>query len=147
MKDAALDPALGQAIIQRISRIPIFQTLKMEVTHMAPGEFAVHIPRDLSYDGIIASLHGGILATLADSVAAYAILTLTGPDAAMATTDFSIRFLAPCLTGVTARAEVIKLGRSLAPSDVRLFDDNGKLVAVAQVSYMLLGETAGSASK
>lgn len=51
----------------------------------------------------------------------------------------NIRFLAPCLTDVTARAQVIKFGRTLCPVAVELFDEGGTLVAVAQVTYMLLG--------
>ena len=52
--------------------------------------------------------------------------------------DMNIRFLAPCLTAVTARARVIKLGRTLCPVAVDLFDANDRQVAVAQVSYFLI---------
>jgi len=50
----------------------------------------------------------------------------------------NIRFLAPCLTDVTAKARVIKFGRTLCPVAVDLFDAKGQQVAVAQVNYMLL---------
>ena len=50
----------------------------------------------------------------------------------------NIRFLAPCLTDVTARARVIKFGRTLCPVAVDLFDAQGQQVAVAQVNYILL---------
>ena len=62
----------------------------------------------------------------------------TGPDAKLTTTDMNIRFLAPCLTDVTARARVIKLGSTLCPVAVDLFDTNDRQVAVAQVSYFLI---------
>jgi acyl-coenzyme A thioesterase PaaI-like protein len=39
---------------------------------------------------------------------------------------------------VTAKARVIKFGRVMCPVAVELFDAAGKLVAVAQVNYMLL---------
>ncbi|MCH9025378.1 MAG: PaaI family thioesterase, partial [candidate division Zixibacteria bacterium] len=35
--------------------------------------------------------------TLADSAACFAIMTQTGPDQPLTTTDMNIRFLAPCL--------------------------------------------------
>jgi uncharacterized protein (TIGR00369 family) len=76
--------------------------------------------------------------TIADSAACFAILTLTGADQMLTTTDMNIRFLAPCLTDVRARARVIKRGRTLCPVAVDLFDANGTLVAIAQVNYMLL---------
>ncbi len=133
-----LPPSQLDPILARISRIPIFNTLRMRVGLVEPGLFTVTIPRQLEHDGIFQSLHGGILMTLADSTAAFAILTLTGPDAALTTTDMNIRFLAPCLSEATATARVIKLGRSLCPCAVDLHDAQGRHVAVAQVSYMRL---------
>jgi len=76
--------------------------------------------------------------TIADSTACFAILTKTGPEVQLTTTDMNIRFLAPCLSDVTAKAKVIKLGRTLVPVSVDLFDSTNKLVAVAQVNYILL---------
>ena len=76
--------------------------------------------------------------TIADSTACFAILTKTGPEVRLTTTDMNIRFLAPCLSNVTAKATVIKLGRTLVPVSVDLFDSTNKLVAVAQVNYILL---------
>ena len=52
--------------------------------------------------------------------------------------DMNIRFLAPCFTDVTARARVIKLGRTLCPVAVDLYDADDRQVAVAQVSYFLI---------
>jgi uncharacterized protein (TIGR00369 family) len=80
--------------------------------------------------------------TLADSTACFAIFTKTGPDAHLTTTDMSIRFLAPCLSDAFAKAEVIKIGRTLCPVTVNLFDSRNKQVALAQVTYMLLNNKA-----
>ena len=98
------------------------------------------MPHDRRYDGIFDSLHGGILMTLADSIACFAIMTLTGPDEVLTTTDMNIRFLAPCLSDVTVVADVIKLGKTLCPVAVDLFDAKGTKVAVAQVNYMRLSK-------
>ena len=125
-----------KVLANRIRRIPIFETLEMRLNRMEDGYAEVSIPRRRRYDGIYESLHGGILMTLADSVAAFVILTLTGPDERITTTDMSIRFLAPCYTGVTAKARVIKLGRSMCPVAVDLYDADDIYVAVAQVNYM-----------
>jgi uncharacterized protein (TIGR00369 family) len=76
--------------------------------------------------------------TIADSAACFAIFTRTGPSIRLTTTDMNIRFLAPCLTDVTAKATVIKFGKTLCPVSIDLFDMSGKHMAVAQVNYMLL---------
>ena len=102
------------------------------------GEAEMTVPRQVIYDGVFESFHGGILMTIADSVACFAVLTGTPDDQVMTTTDMNIRFLAPCLSDVTAKARVIKFGRVMCPVAVELFDAAGKLLAVAQVNYMLL---------
>lgn len=133
-----LDAAFTKALLDRIRPIPIVETLGLDFEEFDDGFCRASMPRELRYDGIYRSLHGGLLMTLADSIACFAIMTRTGPDEVLTTTDMNIRFLAPCLTDVTAEARVIKLGRTLCPVSVDLFDANGKKVAVAQVTYMRL---------
>lgn len=126
------------AILARIKRISIFETLQMEVVAFDTGYCEMNVPRQKIYDGVFESFHGGILMTIADSVACFAILTQTGVEQIMTTTDMNIRFLAPCLSEVHAKARVIKFGRTMCPVAVDLFDAAGKHVAVAQVNYILL---------
>lgn len=131
-------PDKEAAILDRIRRIPIYATLRMDAVAFDPGYCEFRVPRQGIFDGVFESFHGGILMTIADSVACFAVLTGTPVDQVMTTTDMNIRFLAPCLSDVTAKARVIKFGRVMCPVAVDLFDAAGKLVAVAQVNYMLL---------
>jgi len=127
-----------KAILDRVRKIPIVDFLKLEVLAFAEGFCEIKAPRRPGYDGVFESFHGGLIMTVADSTACFAIFTLTGPDVRLTTTDMNIRFLAPCLSGVIAKAKVIKLGRTLCPVAIDLFDEAGKQVAIAQVTYMLL---------
>jgi len=133
-----IDAAHEAAILDRIRKIPIFDTLHMSGVVFDAGQVEMRVPRQAKYDGVFESFHGGILMTAADSAACFAVLTRTRVDQAMTTTDMNIRFLAPCLTDLVVKARVIKLGRLLCPVAVDLFDEAGTLVAVAQVNYMLL---------
>ncbi len=129
---------IKQDVLERISKIPIVKTLGFEFIEMSGGVCKAVVMYDKKYDGIFKSFHGGLLMTVADSVSAFAVLTLAGADANITTTDMNIRFLAPCRSDVTAVAAVIKLGKTLAPVAVELFDENGVKVAVAQVNYMII---------
>lgn len=133
-----MDPELRHALLARINRIPIVATLGLEILSFGDGICESRAPRHLKYDGVFESFHGGLLMTIADSTACFAILTRTGPDTKLTTTDMNIRFLAPCLTAVTARAKVVKFGRTLCPVAVDLYDQQAKHVATAQVTYILL---------
>jgi uncharacterized protein (TIGR00369 family) len=136
-------PEKESAILERIRKIPIYSTLRMEAAAFDHGACEVSVPRQLIYDGVFESFHGGILMTIADSVACFAVLTGTPDGQALTTTDMNIRFLAPCLSDVRAKARVIKFGRLMCPVAVDLYDAAGKLVAVAQVNYMLLDRIPG----
>lgn len=127
-------------VLQRIKKIPIVDTLGFEFIELNNGTCKAKVKHEKKYDGIFESFHGGLLMTVADSVSAFAILTLAGANAVITTTDMNIRFLAACRTDVTAIAQVIKHGRTLVPVSVELFDENKTKVAVAQVNYMKLGK-------
>jgi len=127
-----------EAILSRIKSVPISEKLEMEILKLDDGFCEARVPHDNSYDGIFNSFHGGMLMTVADTIACWAVLTRSGPDTKTATTDMNIRFLAPCTSDVTARARVIKFGRTMCPVAVDLYDRNERHVAVAQVNYILL---------
>lgn len=135
-----LTPEIEQSIRARIHAIPIVGTLEFADVRFGDGTYELRLPRRKKYDGVFESLHGGLLTTAADSTACFAILTRTGPRARLTTTDMHIRFLAPCLTDAVVKARVIKFGRTLCPVAVDVFDTERRHVALAQVTYMLLGE-------
>lgn len=133
-----LNEQLEKSIRNRIKEIPIVDTLNIDLVRFDDGYSEIKIPIRKGYEGIYNSFHGGLMMTAADTAACFAVLTKTGADAGLTTTDMNIRFLRPCNTDLTARAELIKFGRTLCPVSVDLYDDNYKLVAVAQVTYMIL---------
>ena len=137
-KTERVSSELQKAIFAKIKKIPIVHTLQFKIISLSNGYCEAKVPRKLKYDGVFKSFHGGLLMTIADSAACFAIFTRTGPEVRLTTTDMNIRFLAPCLSDVTAKAKVIKLGRTLVPVSVDLFDSKNRHVAVAQVNYILL---------
>ena len=145
MATKTLSPELIAAIKDRVLKIPIVKTLSLQILSLSKGFCSLRVPRHRKYDGVFESFHGGLLMTVADSTSCFAIFTETGPKVRLTTTDMNIRFLAPCLSDVTAEARVIKTGRTLCPVAVDLYDANRTHIAVAQVTYMLLG-TMGTES-
>jgi uncharacterized protein (TIGR00369 family) len=133
-----MTPEERAALLERIHSIPIVDTLQLEILELEDDVCDVRVPHARRWDGVYESFHGGLLMTVADTAACFAAFTRAGADAFMTTTDMNIRFLAPCLTDLTARARLIKFGRTLCPVHVDLFDANDKKVAIAQVSYLLL---------
>jgi 1,4-dihydroxy-2-naphthoyl-CoA hydrolase len=89
--------------------------------------------------GVIQSggvVHGGVLFTLADSVAANLAMA-NAPEASGATIDASIRFFRPARSGVlTATARLLHRGRRTLGIEVHITDGAGQLVAVYQSSFL-----------
>lgn len=131
---------IRQDVLVRIKKIPIVDTLGFEFIEMDNGICEAVVKHRKEYDGIYESFHGGLLMTVADSISAFALLTLAGADSKITTTDMNIRFLAACRTDVRAFAKVIKHGRTLAPVAVDMYDMNNIHVAVAQVNYIILNK-------
>jgi uncharacterized protein (TIGR00369 family) len=127
-----------EAIRQRLMTIPAVHTFGYRLEEVSHGRAVVVAPYDASLDGIFECFHGGLLATLADSTGATAMLTVTGAEALTTTTDISIRFLAPCRTDARATAQIIKAGRTLVIAEINIHDMHGRHVAVSQASYMRL---------
>lgn len=138
MSSTSLNSSLEAQIKDKISKIPAFKTLGVLIENIYEKECVAVVPHNKDFDGIFNSYHGGMLMTAADTIAAVAVMSVTGVNHSFATTDMNIRFLAPCLTDVRVKAKVIKPGKLICPVAVDLFDMNDKLVAVAQVSYIIL---------
>jgi len=138
MKYMKTEKVIRHDVLERIKKIPIVDTLGFDFIEMDNGKCEAIVKHQKKYDGIYESFHGGLLMTVADSISAFALLTLAGAEAAITTTDMNIRFLAACRTDVRAIARVIKHGRTLAPIAIDLYDMNDLHVAVAQVNYIIL---------
>jgi len=128
----------AEAIRTRVMAIPSMQTFGYRIEELSPGRAVMVAPYDSKLDGIFQCFHGGLLATLADSTGGTAVLTVVGAQAATATTDLSIRFLAPCKTDARATAKVIHTGNRLVIAEVDIHDMDGRHVAVCQATYMRL---------
>jgi len=84
-------------------------------------------------------LHGGVIATIADEAAWHALVHAYKAKRPMTTTELKINYLRP-IAGkrMTARAFVLRAGKTLGVTRVDLLDDRKRLSAVGLVTYLLL---------
>ncbi|MBI3209649.1 MAG: PaaI family thioesterase [Candidatus Solibacter usitatus] len=87
------------------------------------------------------TLHGGLIATVADEAVWYAIMHLVQPEPATTTVELKVNYLRAVResTVLRAKAKMVKTGRTLCVGTVELMDEQGTLCAIATVTYMLLG--------
>lgn len=87
------------------------------------------------------TIHGGIVAALIDTAAAFALSTRFDGQMSFATVDMHVNFLHRAQTKVYAHAKVIRKGSRLNVCDVDVVDENGKHVAKASLNFILTKPT------
>lgn len=133
-------------IMQAVRLAPCIESLQLKLLAADEGSCRLTAPIDPRFDGLTGGFHGGMLAMVADCVAWFAIATRTGPLEPLVTTDLDIRYLAPCMSAVTATGRLLKLGRTLCPVQIEMFDDQQRMVATGIVTYVRLSNLKSSGS-
>lgn len=81
-------------------------------------------------------MHGGALASVIDTAAAFAVLSLLAPGEQTVTVELTLHFLRLVRGGtVRAHARVLRAGRRLATVAVEATDDDAELLATALTTY------------
>jgi uncharacterized protein (TIGR00369 family) len=84
-----------------------------------------------------ATIHGGVLATLADTAVAFALSTNFDGKMGFATADMTIHFLRRAKSDVRARARIVKKGRRINVGEVDVVDVEDLSVARVLTSFLL----------
>ena len=117
--------------------------LGLRLDRVAAGEVDVSLslePRHLNLGG---TLHGGMIATLADTATGLAYRTVLEPATSHVTSSLTVTFLGPGRTGtVIARGRVIKRGRRFGYAEADVVDADGTLLARATATFTVLPERA-----
>ena len=83
-------------------------------------------------------VHGGIIASLADTVGALAAYPLLPRKTRLATVEMKINYLEPVDRGkIVAEAKLLRLGRSLAVVQCEVQGADGTLAAIALITYAI----------
>lgn len=120
----------------RIRRAPYHQWLGLSVVEAGDGEIVVEVPwrEEFVVNPDMGYTHGGILATLVDLVADWAIATKLGRP--FPTVDLRVDYHRPALKGVLrVRGKVIRIGSSFSTSEAYVEDESGKLLASGRGTY------------
>lgn len=124
-------------IRKRFSRVGAVRLLGMKLAQLGPGRAALTLdasPRHSHPQGI----HGGVLATLADTALAMAIFTRLPEQTRISTVEMKINYLLPHKRGrLRAEARVLHQGKRLAMGEVEIRNPTGKLVAKSLLTFSL----------
>ena len=123
---------------------PFARWLGVEAADAGEGWFEVRLPiaaHHTQHDGVV---HGGVIATLADTCAAMAAHTLAAPHEQVLTVEFKISYLRAARLGtLRGRGTVLRQGRTLTTSEAEVFAEGPAgsiLMAKALATIALVAE-------
>ena len=92
-------------------------------------------PRHMQIHGVV---HGGVLASLADTAGGLALYLALPRGSRAATVEMKMNFLEPVQSGtVFAEARILRQGKYLAVLECDLADDRGRMVAKALMTFSI----------
>ena len=91
------------------------------------------------HGNVMGTLHGGVLATLADTAMGFAFATTLAVDESFATLEMKVSFLRPVWrSALTATAHVVHRGKTTGLVECRVTDEHDRLIAHATSTCLVL---------
>ena len=119
---------------------PVSALLGMEVAEVEPGRVVMRLwPGEHLYNPL-GSVHGGLLATLLDSVMGCAVHSTLPQGRGYTTLEIKVNYVRAVTDAagmVSAEGRVVHVGRQTAVAEARLTDAAGKLYATANTTCLV----------
>jgi acyl-CoA thioesterase len=127
------------ATLELGNRIPLIRTLNIQLQEIGDSHAIMEVVVAAIHANYFGGAHGGLIATLADSVSFFPRPLLPSGQACT-TTSLNVTYVRPAALGdrLTARSELVHLGRRLASVTCRIVNQHGKLVAHSSATLLML---------
>ena len=120
--------------IERLKKLgkdePVASFLGMKLVELSPGFARVSMAMKPEYINFNGMIFGGIVSSVADQAFAYATNSVITPNVA---TQFNIHYIAAAREKdeLTAECRVLKSGKRVCISEIKVTNQAGKLIATA----------------
>lgn len=116
-----------------------YKLLNMRIEEVRDNYARLSIKIEKKHIQFLETVHGGVIASLADSAAAWAVYGSNNLEGIPVTVEMKINFLKPVKSGkLVAEARNIHGGSRIFVSDVEVKNGEGDLIAKSLVTYYLL---------
>ena len=133
---AQLDTLL-ESLRGRFSQHPLHRFLGIELVSLEPDRCTVEAAIGPSTDNGSGTIHGGVIAILADVAVAAALATNFDGKMGFATSNLSLHYLRRARDVARASAVILKKGSKVCVASVEVYDGRGILCATAMSDYVL----------
>jgi uncharacterized protein (TIGR00369 family) len=134
---AGIAPDLLPRLRKRLADNPAVGWLSPSLEELSLDACVLRLPYREAITNGSGTVHGGVLATLADTAVAFALATNFDGKMGFATTDLTIHFLRRARGEVRARARILKKGQRVNVGEVEIVDADGREVARVLATFIL----------
>jgi len=139
-----VDEQITKALHIPKEEAPVARLIGMRLASAGPGLATFVLDVDARHHNPMGSVHGGILADLADAAMGYAVISTLSADETFTTLEIKVNFLRPAFEGrLRCHAKVESRGKTIAYATADVVNDEGKIIAKA-VSTNLLQKRPGA---
>ncbi len=119
---------------------PMVRLLQMDLVDLEEGRVEVRCAVDESVYNPLGAVHGGLVATLLDTVAGWAVQSTLQEGVGFTSIELKVSFLRPVHVSsgpLTAIGAVVRPGRRVAFAEGQVRDTAGRIVATASSSLLV----------
>jgi acyl-CoA thioesterase len=126
------------ATLESGNRIGLLRTLKIHLREIGEKHAVMEVTVSDSHANYFGGAHGGLIATLVDTVSFFP-MPLLPSGKSCTTTNLNVTYVRPAAVGdvLTARSELTHIGRRMASVTITVKNQKDKLVAHGTVTLML----------
>jgi uncharacterized protein (TIGR00369 family) len=118
---------------------PATKTLGIKILELSEGRSLLEMMVDPNHHNMSATMHGGIMADIADAAMGIAIATTISPEEDFTTMEMKISFYRPHIKGpLKAEGIVAKRGKRVAFTEAVLTNQEKQIVAKANGTWLFL---------
>jgi uncharacterized protein (TIGR00369 family) len=140
-----IEEMTGLEVLRHFASLPdqppnIGQLLGMEFESLEEGAVRFSLAARPDMTNPIGSLHGGVCATLLDSVMGCAVHTTLPPGVGYGTLELKVNYIRSVPTDgrrIIGHGNVIHVGRRTATAEGKVYDEAGKLLAHATTTCII----------
>lgn len=129
---------------QPVDSPSIGRLLGMRFDEVDHGRIVISLDTRPDFANPLGTVHGGIAATLLDSVMGCAVHTTLPAGVSYTTLELKVNYIRAARTDgqtLTAEGAVIHVGRRAATAEGKVLDEQGKLIAHATTTCLILPPT------
>jgi uncharacterized protein (TIGR00369 family) len=123
----------------KVNDVPVARLIGFEAKNIGDGRATVVLAAGPQHANPMGTLHGGILCDVADAAMGMAFASTLAPKESFTTVELKINFFRPVWqTRLKAEGTVVHRGRTIGYTECTITDGEGRLVARAVSTCMIL---------